>query len=114
MCGERSDEARDWLEPAFNPSGVPMTLCRDCRIGSAECLAAERAKKPYVLVTVSGGVADMVKGSEAVDVDILDFDNLESTEAGDLILSDKEWVYLEEYSPDLFAFFAPSFAKKDE
>ncbi len=27
------------LEPAFNPSGQPMTLCRDCRIGSAELLA---------------------------------------------------------------------------
>jgi hypothetical protein len=31
------------LEPAFNPSGEPMTLCRDCRIGSAELLADVRA-----------------------------------------------------------------------
>jgi len=30
------------LEPAFNPSGHPMTLCRDCRIGSAELLADQR------------------------------------------------------------------------
>jgi hypothetical protein len=30
------------LEPAFNPSGEPMTLCRDCRIGSAELLADAR------------------------------------------------------------------------
>jgi hypothetical protein len=30
------------LEPAFNPSGEPMTLCRDCRIGSAELLADVR------------------------------------------------------------------------
>jgi hypothetical protein len=30
------------LEPAFNPSGEPMTLCRNCRIGSAELLADVR------------------------------------------------------------------------
>ena len=30
------------LEPAFNPSGEPMTLCRNCRIGSAELLADAR------------------------------------------------------------------------
>jgi hypothetical protein len=30
------------LEPAFNPSGQPKTLCRDCRIGSAELLANKR------------------------------------------------------------------------
>ena len=30
------------LEPAFNPSGHPMTLCRDCRMGSAEILADQR------------------------------------------------------------------------
>lgn len=44
MCGARSDEERDHFEPAFNLSGQPMTLCRDCRIGSAELLAAERGK----------------------------------------------------------------------
>ena len=44
MCGARSDEERDWFEPAFNPSGEPKTLCRDCRIGSAELLAAKRKK----------------------------------------------------------------------
>jgi len=31
------------LEPAFDPSGQPKTLCRDCRIGSAELLADVRA-----------------------------------------------------------------------
>jgi hypothetical protein len=31
------------LEPAFNPSGEPKTLCQDCRIGSAELLADVRA-----------------------------------------------------------------------
>ncbi len=42
MCGDHTDEARDWFEPAFNPDGKPKTLCRDCRIGSAELLAAKR------------------------------------------------------------------------
>lgn len=37
MCG-----AKEALEPAFNPSGAPMTLCRDCRIGSAELLGDQR------------------------------------------------------------------------
>ncbi|SRR6266480_2743545 len=30
------------LEPAFDLSGQPKTLCRDCRIGSAELLADRR------------------------------------------------------------------------
>jgi hypothetical protein len=33
------------LEPAFNPSGVPMTLCYDCRIGSAELLQQRCAQE---------------------------------------------------------------------
>jgi len=44
MCGapaQRNGRAA-MLEPAFNPSGEPMTLCRDCRIGSAELLAEQR------------------------------------------------------------------------
>jgi hypothetical protein len=40
MCGT----TKDYLEPAFNPSGKPMTLCRDCRIGSAEPLDEARAR----------------------------------------------------------------------
>lgn len=44
MCGARSDEERDHFEPAFNPAGEPKTLCRDCRIGSAELLADQRVK----------------------------------------------------------------------
>ena len=45
MCGVSehtlSKAARDKflpLEPAFNPAGIPKTLCRDCRIGSAELI----------------------------------------------------------------------------
>jgi hypothetical protein len=112
MCG--NNDAPGQLEPAFNPDGKPMTLCRLCRIGSAELLADRRAKKPYVLVTVSGGVADVVQGSSVVDVDILDYDNLRDCGPGDIQLSDGEWAYLEKHSPELFEFFAPSFAKKDE
>jgi hypothetical protein len=50
MCGATEAKARNHddgtaaLEPAFNPSGKPKTLCRDCRIGSAELLAAKREK----------------------------------------------------------------------
>ena len=44
MCGAKDDARRPnpLLEPAFNPSGKPMTLCQDCRIGSAESLADQR------------------------------------------------------------------------
>jgi hypothetical protein len=37
MCGGKTV-----LEPAFNPSGKPKTLCRACRIGSAELLQDRR------------------------------------------------------------------------
>jgi hypothetical protein len=43
MCGDRSGWGgpNGGLEPAFNPSGQPMTLCRPCRIGSAEVRDAQ-------------------------------------------------------------------------
>jgi hypothetical protein len=40
MCGNQEKCAS--LEPAFDPSGQPKTLCRECRIGSAELLANKR------------------------------------------------------------------------
>jgi hypothetical protein len=40
MCGARGAGAR--LEPAFSPSWIARTLCRDCRIGSAELNAEAR------------------------------------------------------------------------
>jgi hypothetical protein len=50
MCG-RTERRRGaaqpesaHVEPAFNPSGEPKTLCRDCRIGSSELLEAKRKK----------------------------------------------------------------------
>jgi hypothetical protein len=46
MCGRQRGagwEGSAKLEPGFNPSGKPKTLCYDCRIGSAEILADVRA-----------------------------------------------------------------------
>jgi len=69
--------------------------------------------KPYVLVTISGGVAETVI-NEGAEVDILDWDNLESTGADDLRLSDREWQWLKDHDAELFEFFAPSFAKRND
>ena len=71
---------------------------------------------PYVLVIVRGGVAQVewTVSDVSTDVDILYYDNLQSTGADDLVLSDREWEYLRENDQELFEFFAPSFAKKDE
>lgn len=42
MCGSKKH-----LEPAFDPSWHPKTLCRDCRIGCAELLADARLRKTH-------------------------------------------------------------------
>lgn len=73
-----------------------------------------KTRKPYVLITVAGGVAYVAKNTDKVDVDILDFDNMEDTAADDLRLSDKEWKYLRKNHPDTFEFFAPSYAKRKQ
>jgi hypothetical protein len=57
MCGVRRRKVRKYLEPAFNPDGQPMTLCRHCRIGSSELIVerwvlAQRASD--VLFSVVG------------------------------------------------------------
>jgi len=64
--------------------------------------SAKKQEKPYVLVTVHGGVADIgiCKNSE---VDILDFDNLKETAPGQATLSDKEWEYLKKNDPREYA-----------
>lgn len=51
---------------------------------------------PYVLVTVSGGVADVAVNESKVDVDILDYDNLKATVYGGegLILTQRELAYI--------------------
>ncbi len=58
MCGatDRKKGAAP-LEPALDPSGRPKILCRSCRIGSAELLAAPRR----IYVEVSGGVVQAVQ-----------------------------------------------------
>jgi hypothetical protein len=75
----------------------------------------KEALAPYVLVTVRGGVADLAHTEGCpVEVDILDFDNLEQTGPDDLLLSDKEWEHLKRTDPELFEFFAPSYAKRED
>jgi hypothetical protein len=71
-------------------------------------------KKPYVLITVYGGVAEIALNRSHVDVDILDYDNMKDIAADDLCLSDQEWEYLRKYSLDKFVFFAPSYAKRNQ
>jgi hypothetical protein len=73
-----------------------------------------QAVKPYLLVTISGGVAEIAINEGDVEIDLLDYDNLESTAADDLLLSDREWEWLKEHDADLFEFFAPSYAKREE
>jgi len=70
--------------------------------------------KPYLLVTIRGGVADSAINEGDVEIDLLDYDNLESTPADDLLLSDREWEFIREHDADLFEFFAPSYAKREE
>lgn len=50
MCGANSLGVA--LERAFNPRAKVMTLCRDCRIGSAELLADERERMIIALQSV--------------------------------------------------------------
>jgi hypothetical protein len=42
MCGNQTNVCS--LEPAFDPRSHAKTLCRDCRIGSAELLAEYRTE----------------------------------------------------------------------
>ena len=83
------------------------------RLQTARRKIAQAVGTQYAIVTVSGGVADLAHTEGYLGVDILDYDNLKDCGPGDIQLSDGEWAYLKEHSPDLFEFFAPSFAKKD-
>lgn len=75
MCGaveHKTKAAR--LEPAFDPSGQAKTLCFDCRIGSAELLAAQRAKLLSLTQKIGGLYKDEIdhdteiNGGDAVDI----------------------------------------------
>jgi len=35
-----------------------------------------KQRKPYVLIAVSGGIAEVVRGERSAEVEIIDFDNL--------------------------------------
>ena len=85
MCGATNrQKAAKPLEPAFDPSGQPKTLCRECRIGSAEVLDTKR-RRP-VVVTLEGGIAQSVfqvaqeqkQGFQGVDYEVLDWDAWEN------------------------------------
>jgi hypothetical protein len=65
--------------------------------------------KPYVLVTIYGGVAEVAENESGVEIDILDFDNLKDMAADDLRLSEREWEYLRKFDRESFEFFAPSY-----
>lgn len=67
MCGHTNkDKGYAPLEPAFNPSGCAMTLCRPCRIGSADLLQAERKRRIVALRALlraaNAGLADWGSG----------------------------------------------------
>ncbi len=76
MCGatNRTGVAAP-LEPAFDPGGQPKTLCRKCRIGSAELLAQPR----MIYVEVSGGVVQTVQNLlPRYTYIVLDWDSFDS------------------------------------
>jgi hypothetical protein len=55
MCGASQRNPNSLpLEAAFNPSGKPMTLCRDCRMGSAELLHENATKINEAAKSLSG------------------------------------------------------------
>jgi len=58
-------------------------------------LPKAEGNKPYVLITVDGGIADIAENAAGVDVDILDFDNLKADDSLLGRLSDREKAYLE-------------------
>lgn len=56
--------------------------------------------RPYILVVVTGGIADLATGNSAVDVDILDLDNLKESKPGQMFLSDREWAFVKANYPE--------------
>jgi hypothetical protein len=72
--------------------------------------------KPYVLITVSGGVAS-IASSRGAEVDILDFDDLKSLDTADIeggvSLSDREWAFLKKSDPEMYERLLPGRARCD-
>lgn len=69
MCGANSAQL---LEPAFDPSGNPQILCRQCRIGSAELLADKRKRTVHVFM--QGGLIQDMQVPANVQVKVYDYD----------------------------------------
>lgn len=59
---------------------------------------------PYVLITISGGVADVAVNASKVGVDILDYDDLKESimDQQQLILSDEELAFIRAHDDDVF------------
>jgi hypothetical protein len=79
------------------------------RLSTAQKKLRQAAGTPYVMVTVRGGVADVAMNGGA-EVDILDFDNLEASEAAHegVTLSDREREFLRTDDPELYAALYPA------
>jgi hypothetical protein len=102
MCGAGR---KGMLEPAFDPSGKPKTLCRDCRIGSAELLAARRGQP--VIVVIEGGclnhVFQIIDGRPVhLAHDLIDWDYAESDPR----------EFWEKRTPELRAFIQKNFPEE--
>jgi hypothetical protein len=63
----------------------------------------EQPKGP-VLVSVSGGVAEVIDSTvpKGIEVEIVDFDNMKDTEPGDLRMSEAAWEYLRTDDPRMY------------
>src|SRR4029077_6424586 len=79
---------------------MPSGQCPSC--GALCHPVVEESKKPYVLITVSGGTAYLAKNDGNIDVDILDFDNLKDATPETIFLSDMEWDYLKKFEPTTY------------
>jgi hypothetical protein len=87
----------DNCEPLTDPE--IDALCERLNFGDT----SEPQAKPYVIITVSGGVADVGQCPPTVDLDIIDYDNIEASpkEAAEN-LSDSELAFIKKDSPDTY------------
>lgn len=56
-------------------------------------------RKPYVLIRVFRGCADVVSRSRGIDVEILDIDCLEDRSPETVRLSKRMWAHLKKHFP---------------
>jgi hypothetical protein len=102
-CGTQNPE-RNLLEPHLekleNGAPLPVGSCPHC-LGPCYPVGKDRAgyvpaPRPYALVTVSGGVAEMAICDGDIAYDILDYDNLKESigHREQIILSARELAYI--------------------